>query len=462
MSLNLPERASYEYLKKVAKERLAVLRKANPSTKLAAAQLAVAREYGFSSWRALKAEIDHRRAPKVAAFMRACTAGDVEALRELLTKDSVLARERVAAGSTGLHLAVRHPAALRLLIDHGADPNVRDFGDNAGPLHFAAASGSLESVRILLDAGADVRGAGDLHDGDVIGWAARKGNEEVINLLLDRGARHHIFSAMALGNRDLVEKLVEENPECLSRRRSHFENRQTPLHAAFAPPDGLGLVSGQPDYAMLELLIELGADLEAKDDKGRTPLAVAMLRGDREAMRLLRAAGAREPQAPQRDEISFANEMAAAATSVKKASPMFTVRDMRATLQWYASIGFTVEDQYEDGGELTFARLCFGKGEFTLSPGGTVGPRDVSLWFFTDRVQELHELLKERQLRVAHAALTGGSSQELDVRFDEDLYEPFYGGRQFSIRDNNNLSLIFWQPTWLQPPAAKTRSPTRG
>jgi hypothetical protein len=37
------------------------------------------------------------------------------------------------------------------------------------------------------------------------------------------------------------------------------------------------------------------------------------------------------------------------------------------------------------------------------------------------------------------------------VRFEEDLYEPFYGGRQFSIRDNNDLSLIFWQPTWLQP-----------
>src|SRR5206468_2947995 len=83
----------------------------------------------------------------------------VEALRELLKKDPALSRERVAAGSTGLHLAVRHPEALRLLIEHGADPNVRDLGDNAGPLHFAAANGSLESVRILLDAGADVRAA---------------------------------------------------------------------------------------------------------------------------------------------------------------------------------------------------------------------------------------------------------------------------------------------------------------
>src|SRR5688572_29566218 len=223
MPLNLPERASYEFLKKLAKERLAALRTAEPGAKLAAAQLAIARDYGFPSWRALKAEMDRRRAPNVAAFMRACTAGDVEALRELLQKDPGLARERVEGGGSGLHRAVRHPQALRLLIEHGADPNMRDLGDNASPLHFAAGHGNLESVRVLLDAGADVHGSGDLHKGEVIGWAARKGNERVVDLLVERGARHHIFSAMALGDRALVERLVEEDPDCLLRRRSRFE-----------------------------------------------------------------------------------------------------------------------------------------------------------------------------------------------------------------------------------------------
>jgi hypothetical protein len=68
---------------------------------------------------------------------------------------------------------------------------------------------------------------------------------------------------------------------------------------------------------------------------------------------------------------------------------MFRVPDMRATVRWYESIGFTATDRYEDGGELVFARLCFGKGELTLSPGATAGAHDVSLWFFTGRVQEL-------------------------------------------------------------------------
>jgi hypothetical protein len=103
-----------------------------------------------------------------------------------------------------------------------------------------------------------------------------------------------------------------------------------------------------------------------------------------------------------------------------------------------------VEERYEDGGELVFARLSFGKGEFTLSPGGKPGPRDVRLWFFTDRIQELYQLLKDRQLRVTQAALSGGASHEPEVRFEEDLFKPLYGGRQFSIQDNNGLGPIFY------------------
>ncbi len=455
MSLQLPERASYEYLKKLAKERLEWLRARNSGTKLADAQLAIAREYGFSSWRALKAEMDRRRAPNVAEFMQACAAGQVETLRELLQKDPGLARTRLAGGTTGLHMAVRHPEAVRFLIEHGADPDARVVGDNATPLHFAAGAGVLESVHILLDAGADVHGIGDLHHGDVIGWAAHEGNEAVVNLLLARGARHHIFSAMALRDRDLVQKLVEENPDCLLRRRSRFENEQTPVHAAFAPPDGLGFLAGRPDYEMLRLLIELGADVEVKDDKGRTPLALAMLRGDQQAIRLLRDAGANEPAPVPEQRRRSRQEMISAAQSVRKASPMFAVRDTRATVRWYQAIGFTAQDEYEDSGELVFARLTFGNGEFTLVPGGNPGPRDVSLWFFTDRIEALYDALKQRQFRAAGQARNAATA-EFEVRFEEDLYTPFYGGRQFSIRDLNGLRVIFWQPEWLTPSGEAT------
>jgi hypothetical protein len=127
----------------------------------------------------------------------------------------------------------------------------------------------------------------------------------------------------------------------------------------------------------------------------------------------------------------MAHDMAAAARSIAKSVPMFFVPDMRATVAWYQSLGFTVSDQHEDDGDLVFARVSLGNGEFALSPGGTPGPRDVNLWFFTDQVDDLYQLLRNRPR---------------DVQFEEDLYEPFYGGRQFSIRDNNGLALVFWAP----------------
>ena len=122
------------------------------------------------------------------------------------------------------------------------------------------------------------------------------------------------------------------------------------------------------------------------------------------------------------------------AASVKASSPMLRVPNMRETVAWYRSLGFTIADEFEDDGELVFARVTFGAGEFTLSAGATTGPRDVSLWFITDRVEELYAAMKQH---------------DPPPPFDEELYQPFYGGRQFSISDLNGVSVIFWHPEWV-------------
>ena len=54
----LPDNPSLEWLRKQAKRRADELRAANPTATLSDAQLHVAREYGFPSWRALKRHID--------------------------------------------------------------------------------------------------------------------------------------------------------------------------------------------------------------------------------------------------------------------------------------------------------------------------------------------------------------------------------------------------------------------
>jgi ankyrin repeat protein len=231
----LPKRASLEYLKKLAKDRLQELRQVDPRTKLATALLTVAREHGFPSWRALKAEIEDRQTANLALFFEACARGDVERLRALLANDPDLVRVSDPNAAhhrwTGLHTASRSGqfGAVRLLLEYRADPTAREAGDNTYPLHWAVAERHIEIVRALLDAGGEVHGIGDLHQLDVIGWAtfyhpsggAPADNPSVLSLLLERGARHHIFSAISVGALDLIQNLVEQNPETLDRRQSN-------------------------------------------------------------------------------------------------------------------------------------------------------------------------------------------------------------------------------------------------
>lgn len=443
----LPERASLEYLKRVAKERLAELRREEPRAKLATAQLAVARQYGFSSWRALKGELDARRAPELKAFFDACRAGDVEALKRLVPRQPSLVHERSAEGSTGLHLAVSHEDAVRFLLERGADPNARDAGDNASALHLAAGIGASGSVRALLDAGGDVHGEGDLHRSGVIGWAtlyASSPHMEVLELLLAHGARHHIFSAIATCDAELVDRIVEENPAALTSRLSRFEQGQTPLHYVVAAPDGIsggGFRTGK-HYEILNLLIELGADLEAEDDKGRTPLTLAMLRGDEEAMRRLHAAGARVPE--RSDGKAFDTRRAALAASVKKLDPMIAVSDVKTSLAWYQSIGFEIESTHENDGVIDWAGLSLGGASVMLVPAGSkLRSSGVTFWLRTDRIDDLYAALQQRQLERTSRVLTGVAPDAPEVRFAEDIYDTHYGARIFSILDPDGYSLIF-------------------
>lgn len=165
-----------------------------------------------------------------------------------------------------LHVAAHHAqaAAVELLLQRGLDVNAREKGDNTYAMHWAAAAGSLEVVRLLADAGGDVVGSGDDHQLEVIGWATcwEGGDDDahraVADFLVARGARHHVFSAIALNLADEVRRIVAAEPAALKKPMSRHENRQLPLHFA----------ARKSKPAILDLLLELGADPAATDGEG--------------------------------------------------------------------------------------------------------------------------------------------------------------------------------------------------
>jgi hypothetical protein len=63
MSRNLPPHPNIEHLKKQAKDLLHDLQQGNPAAKLADAQFALAREYGFASWPKLKSYVESLSTP---------------------------------------------------------------------------------------------------------------------------------------------------------------------------------------------------------------------------------------------------------------------------------------------------------------------------------------------------------------------------------------------------------------
>ena len=110
---------------------------------LADAQLVVAREYGFSSWAKLKHHVESVQRPAdfdeplwgraTWPFLAAVYKGDETTVRQMLARDSSLARAEYAYLQP-LHYAVRggRIGMVRLLLDVGADPLAEGWSGRFG------------------------------------------------------------------------------------------------------------------------------------------------------------------------------------------------------------------------------------------------------------------------------------------------------------------------------------------
>jgi ankyrin repeat protein len=345
----LPEHADLRHLRDEAKHR----RRSGEFPSLSAAQLAVAREYGFASWPRLKSFVETRaldRAARAAALVRsacsddprvarrlleaqpglgsydlvtACVTGEVAAVAEVL--DPAAVNERIGPlGWTPLlytcfsrflrtDKAADLVAVAALLLAAGADPNAFWVEHDYLELPVYGAAGIANNAaltQLLLEAGADPNET--LTDAEAIGEALYHAVEfadvTCARLLLEAGTAQHkvtycLGRALNFNRSPMVELLLANGAQPTSAHLQQAISKRRPLELIRSLLDAGAPVSqralrlsvrwNRPDVA--ELLIERGADPVPVSAADAVPdadmLHEAVLLGDADLARRLLDAG---------------------------------------------------------------------------------------------------------------------------------------------------------------------------
>ena len=232
-------------------------------------------------------------------------------LAKLLIQNGADVRAAGHDGITPLHDAAGtgQKEAGILLIQKGANAHAKDSIDWT-PLHWAAASGANDMARLLIQKGADVNARGDSGKIPMIGkvytrpWVRSK--HETIEMFYlwspsgDRSSSKEyrllcffpnwdglVLSGEGFGYISYSVSVKDEALRDLDFRAQRdllggLRMAWTPLHMA--------VQQGQKETA--ELLIEIGADINAEDTFGETPLHYAVGRGDMQLTEFLIQKGA--------------------------------------------------------------------------------------------------------------------------------------------------------------------------
>jgi ankyrin repeat protein len=232
------------------------------------------------------------------------TALQLAVWRSDLKVMQLLATAGARGDSRQFGLAVRHstPETVRLLLTLGADPDaappprVRRSGPPApSPVIAATQRGDPAVLRLLIDAGANVN-AQDHNGWSALRWAGQSRSSRqnqnmttIIALLESAGARDKAGNNAAA----LFEAVLKKNPVGVEEALRLGANPNAKDDRG-VPPLVYATRLGPP--AIVEALIRAGADLNANPENGTTPLISAVSAGDVETVKALLAAGARIDQ----------------------------------------------------------------------------------------------------------------------------------------------------------------------
>jgi ankyrin repeat protein len=241
---------------------------------------------------------------------QAAWSNDPETVRTLIRLGAQI---NVAGGDdhvlTPLQVACREGdvAIARLLLEMGADPNLTKHLDGWSALHFAVFDNQAEIIKVLLEYGADVF----VHDGwhTPLDSAIRRGKREEASILY-RAVEEKYPAAYGIPLHAAANKGDTATVEALINSGAGINDcdylQKTPLNWAVGEHRPLlaelilefHKVESASDAAQLsqketiKVLIEHGADIEAQDVHGDTPLIEATGWGQEDAARVLIEAAA--------------------------------------------------------------------------------------------------------------------------------------------------------------------------
>ena len=250
------------------------------------------------------------------ALAQAAINGDISKVRALLKEANIDVNLRFNDDLTALMFASRngHANVVRALLDKGAEVNVKD---NKGytPLMSASAGGYTEVVHILLTA-KDIDVNATMHVNKITGvtalmFASLQGHVEIVGALLEKGANVNLKEsegntalsyAEAKGNKEIVDLLEKAEQKSQGAGVVIPEASKAPV-AVEAPTAAGETQIQQPvnpqldaeflkavksgDIVKVQDILNRGADINAKDEFGRSALIVASQEGKLEVVQLL-------------------------------------------------------------------------------------------------------------------------------------------------------------------------------
>jgi ankyrin repeat protein len=203
---------------------------------------------------------------------------DFEALR-LLLDTGIDVNTPLSKGMTALHHSAQKPMMVSVLLERGANPNIKSHSGWT-PLHFASGLSSAEAmdvVRLLLEHGADTEIASERDGWTALQHACRWSHSHgILRLLLQHGANIHAidrsgWTALHLASR--YSGVANQN-----NLRVLLENDADLKATATGGITALHLASGYGKLSTVWLLLRYGADVNARTDKGSTALHLAVRR----------------------------------------------------------------------------------------------------------------------------------------------------------------------------------------